>query len=79
MLRHYITKGGKTVQQATCFGHQEEMYEFNLFRFTNKVEQTVMQGVIDKEALAPGSYHCTVTAKLSTGDDLQFRSFDFTK
>ena len=74
-----ITQDGKTVQQATCFGHQEEMYEFNLFRFTNKVEQTVMQGVIDKEALAPGSYHCTVTAKLSTGDDLQFRSFDFTK
>lgn len=72
-----ITKGGKTVQQATCYGHQEEMYTFNLYRFTNAVEQTVMQGAIDTDALAPGSYHCNVTARVSTGDDLQFRSFDF--
>lgn len=74
-----ITQNGKTVQQATCYGHQEEMYKFNLYRFTNAVEQTVMQGVIDKDTLEPGSYHCSVTARLSTGDDLEFRSFEFSK
>lgn len=74
-----ITKDGKTIQQATCFGHQDEMYQFNLYRFMNPVEQTVMQGVIDKDALEPGTYHCTFTARLSTGDNIEFRGFDFTK
>ena len=73
-----ITQGNKVVQQATCFGHQEEMYTFNLYRFTNAVEKTVMQGFIDKDALEAGSYRCTVTAKVSTGDDLTFRDFTFT-
>ena len=74
-----ISKDGETVQQATCFGHQEEMYTFNLFRFKNATEQAVMQGGLELDALASGKYHCTFTALLSTGDNLVFRSFDFQK
>ena len=44
-----------------------------------KDKQTVMQGKIDKDALDPGQYHCTFTARLSTGEDITFRDFDFTK
>lgn len=74
-----ITKDGNTVQEATCYGHQEEMYQFNLYRFMDKVEQTVMQGVIDPDALESGNYHCTFTVRLSTGENIPFRDFDFTK
>ena len=74
-----ISQKGKTVQEATCFGHQEEIYEFNLYRFTSGVEKDVMQGHVDKDDLAPGTYHCTFTARLSTGDNITFRDFEFEK
>ncbi|MBR4863197.1 MAG: hypothetical protein IKU07_01370 [Oscillospiraceae bacterium] len=74
-----ISQKGKTVQEATCFGHQNEMYEFNLYRFTSGVEKDVMQGYIDKDALAPGTYQCTFTARISTGDNITFRDFTFEK
>ena len=74
-----ISQEGKVVQEATCFGHQEEMYSFNLYRFTNGTEQAVMQGSIDKDALSPGTYQCTFTARLSTGDNITFRDFTFEK
>ena len=74
-----VSQNGQTVQQATCFGHQEEMYTMNLFRFQKDVEAPVTQGQISLEALPAGTYQCTFTARLSTGDDLQFRNFTFTK
>ena len=74
-----ISQNGETVQEATCFGHQAEMYEFNLYRFTNGTEKDVMQGYVRKDDLAPGTYHCTFTARLSTGDNITFRDFEFEK
>ena len=74
-----LTQGDKTVQSATCYGHQEEMYEFNLYRFTNATEQPVIRGSLDLEGLKPGTYRCTFTAKLSTGADVVFRDFTVTK
>lgn len=69
---------GKTVQQATCYGRQEEMFAFNVARITNKQEQAVMDGSVDLDALSPGSYHCTLTCRLSTGREMVFRELDFT-
>lgn len=74
-----ISRKGKTVQQATCFGHQEEMYTMNLYRFTKDSEAPVLQGSIDPDALPAGTYNCTFTAMLSTGDNIEFRNFTFTK
>ena len=72
-----ISQKGETVQEATCFGHQSEMYTFNLYRFTQYIEKAVMQGEIQKDDLAPGSYRCTFTARLSTGENITFRDFTF--
>lgn len=69
---------GKTVQQATCYGRQEEMFAFNVARITNKQEQAVMDGSVDFSTLSPGSYHCTLTCRLSTGREMVFRELDFT-
>ena len=74
-----ISKDGETVQQATCFGHQDEMYTMNLYRFTKESEAAVMQGSIDLDALPAGTYTCSFTARLSTGDNPEFRNFTFTK
>ena len=74
-----ISQKGKTVQEATCFSHQEDLYAFNLYRFTSGAEQDVMQGSVDKDELAPGTYQCTFTARLSTGDNITFRDFTFEK
>lgn len=74
-----ISQQGQTVQQATCFGHQEEMYTLNLYRFTKPSEQPVLQGSVSLEDLPAGTYQCTFTARLSTGDNITFRDFTFTK
>lgn len=71
-------EAGNPVQQATCYGHQEEMYRFSLSRFINPAEQSVMQGGIDLNALTPGSYRCTYVCQLSTGENITFRDFAFT-
>ena len=70
-----IFKGDTIAQEATCFGHQEEMFAFNLFRFTSPTEQPVMQGSINLESLKPGQYRCTFTARISTGEEICFRDF----
>jgi hypothetical protein len=70
---------GNTVQEATMFGISEEMYDFNLMRFINNVEKTVMKGAIDLDALGSGTYTVTHTAKLGNGEDVEFRNFTFEK
>ena len=73
-----ITRNGKPVQEAICYGHQNEMYEFSLYRFVNNLEAPVMQGRIDISLLDPGTYRCTFEARVSTGDVFTFRDFTFT-
>lgn len=72
-------KKGNTVQTATCFGKQEEMYSINLYRFTDVVEKEVMQGNIDLNELEEGTYRVTFACRVSTGDNIIFRDFEFTK
>ena len=68
---------GKTVQTATAYGQQDELYRFSLVRFHSPIEQTVMQGKIDLDALEKGKYHCNYTCRVATGKTVEFRSFDF--
>ena len=70
---------GKQVQDAVCYGKEEEMYRFDLTRFMDKKEQAVMQGSVDLTALPAGSYRVILTAHLSTGDDVEFRNIEVTK
>lgn len=72
-------KKGNTVQEATMFNLSSEMRDFNLSRFTNNVEQTVMKGALDLDALESGEYTVTHTACLSTGQKIEFRNFTYTK
>lgn len=69
---------GNTVQQATCFGRQSEMYSFSVSRITNMQEQQVLNGAVDLSSLPAGSYHCKLTCRLSTGREMVFRELDFT-
>ena len=70
---------GNLLQKATCFAQQNEMLTFDLSRFTSLTEAKSMQGKIELEKLDAGTYHCTYTARISTGEQITFRDFDFTK
>lgn len=69
---------GNTVQQATAFGHQGEMNRFLLSRLNDKTEAPVRRGSLDVKALTPGTYHCTHTCQIATGEILTVRDFTFT-
>lgn len=68
---------GKTVQTATCFAKQSEGYTFKLSRFNTDGKS--MLGSIDTAKLASGTYKCTYTCQVSTGDNFTVRQFTFTK
>ena len=74
-----ISQNGQTLQQATCFGHQDEMFAMNLYRFKKEWEAPVIQGSVSVDELPAGTYTCTFTVRLSTGDNIEFRNFTFTK
>jgi hypothetical protein len=74
-----ISREGRLVQEATCFGSQDEMYTMDPFRFTSEVEAPVLQGSVSVKDLPPGTYTCIFTARLATGDNIEFRNFTFTK
>ena len=70
---------GNLLQKATCFGQQKEMLTFELNRFINPAEAQSMQGEIVLDELTAGTYHCTYTARISTGEQIVFRDFEFSK
>ena len=70
---------GNLLQKATCFAQQNEMLIFDLSRFVSAMEAQSMQGKIDLDNLASGTYHCTYTARISTGEQIVFRDFEFSK
>lgn len=73
---------GSTVQQASARGPRADAkgtvsdMSFDLARFTRE-SPAKMKGWVDPTQLAPGNYHCTVTARLMTGQILTARDFDF--
>lgn len=72
-------ESGKTVQQSTMFVRNKEIKSIDLARYNNPVEQDVLQGLVDPNFLASGTYTVTYTARISTGEVLTFRTFTFTK
>lgn len=68
---------GKTMQSATCFAKQAEKYTFNLSRFGTDGKSVL--GSIDVSKLASGTYTCTYTCQVSTGESFTVRQFTFTK
>ena len=70
---------GNLLQKATCFSRQIEMLTFDLSRFINPMEAQSMQGTIALDELAAGTYRCTYTARISTGEQVIFRVFTFSK
>lgn len=69
--------GGKTVQSATCFGRQLKKYTFDISQFDTDAKS--IKGSIDVSKLASGSYTCTYTCQVSTGEIFTVRQFSFTK
>lgn len=74
-----IYSGDNLVQTATCYSQFKEMYDFNLYRFTESKEQPAIRGSVDIDALPAGAYRCVFTARMSTGDEITFRDFTFQK
>lgn len=70
---------GNLLQKATCFSRQVEMLTFDLSRFINPMEEQSMQGKIQLDELDAGTYHCTYTARISTGEQVIFRDFEFSR
>ena len=72
-----ITQGDKVIQEGTLFGRELSSRQLSLGEFLDTVEQNVILGGIDPEGLKPGSYHCKVTCRLSTGNLHTLYEFDF--
>ncbi len=69
---------GSVVQEASV--HHPERWQrkiFELQQFTTENPETLM-GSLDLDALAAGTYHCTVVCRLTTGQEVTARDFDFT-
>lgn len=68
---------GDAVQQATCYVREAERFLFHMSVLEDPVEAEVMEGALDPEALAPGSYHCKTECLLGNGETVIARDFDF--
>lgn len=73
-----ITDGtGNVVQKVTGRAKRQFNKDFEMERFVTE-NPGACKGSVDVTTLESGSYHCTVTAKLTTGKELTVRDFDFT-
>lgn len=75
---------GEAVQSARRYVNEEEMYTFSMEHFlfhthlwNYSFTENVYQDFIELTALEQGSYTCTVTVLLSTGESVTVRDFAF--
>ncbi len=73
-----IQKADTIVQQATLYGREQNCRQLELRDLLNTVEQAVILGGIDPQALPAGTYHCSVTCRLATGNIHTLCEFEFT-
>lgn len=71
-------ESGKEVQKSTMFCMNNEIESIDLARYRDPVEQDVLKGLVDPDFLSSGTYTATYTARISTGEELTFRTFTFT-
>jgi len=73
-------KTGKTVQEGTVTAPRSatgaNRYKVPMSRFTAEAP-TRMLGYIAPDVLTAGDYHCKVVCRLTTGQELTVRDFDF--
>lgn len=74
-----VLQNGKTVQKATSYGRQKEQRSFSMLAFKDPMEQDMILGSLDLDALESGEYQCLVTCLLSTGNTHTVHDFKFTK
>jgi len=72
-----VDKAGKVAQSSVCHPVRRTCFAVNMSQFMTDGEER-LQGLIEKEYLEMGDYHCTVTARTVTGETLVARDFDFT-
>jgi len=73
-----VTDGqGNTVQEATVKATRGKNREFDLNKFVTDHENTVI-GSLQPEKLKAGSYHCKLVCRMTTGQMITVRDFDFT-
>ena len=70
---------GKVVQTSTCFVREADKYSFQMKSFRVDAVSEVINGRLDLDALPAGTYTCTITCHVSTGDELVANQFEFTK
>ena len=68
---------GAEVQKATARTGRSSMKDFVMERFVTDLPSTMI-GSLDLDALTSGNYHCTVVCRLTNGQELTARDFDFT-
>ena len=68
---------GAEIQKITARTDRYSMKDFVMERFVTDLPSTLI-GSLDLDALTSGNYHCTVVCRLTTGQELTARDFDFT-
>lgn len=68
---------GAQVQKATVSTSRNSYRNFDMQKFVTDIPETI-RGSLDLDALEAGSYHCTVVCRLTNGQELTSRDFDFT-
>jgi hypothetical protein len=73
-----LDKDGNVVQESTGRARRRFNKEFHLERFVTE-NPGALRGIVDVSLLESGEYRCTVTARLTTGDEYVVRDFTFEK
>ena len=68
---------GAEIQKITAMTDRYSMKAFKMECFVTDLPATLI-GSLDLEALTSGNYHCTVVCRLTTGQEVTARDFDFT-
>lgn len=70
-------ESGKTVQEVTGRARRRFNKDFDMTRFVTE-NPGACKGSVDLSKLKAGNYKCTVTARLTIGEKITARTFDFT-
>lgn len=70
-------EAGNTVQEVTGRARRRFNKDFDMTRFVTENPGACL-GSVDLAKLEAGNYKCTVTARLTTGETITARTFDFT-
>ena len=73
-----ITSNGEAIQTATAYVRRKSVQymEFDMQEFVT-VNPALVKGKIAPDELPSGEYHCKVTVRLVTGENIVVRDFDF--